>query len=528
MLANIVENTAKKKAFKSAARALSQRHCFDRPFIAVRSFRAHEQRFVVKDYYRPCGYVWKQGLDIAVRQSSAKDLRARKRSGIGLHYDVAYFGLLYRLVFLQPEELQAVAAITLEGAFQVEVTAPGEVEKRQATAFDLLQLQHVAQAWEQLAANGEVVLRSEWADARLKSLAADMMVQARYEQIKPKIKKNSLESDDTQKLAAAIAVVNQRLGDHNSAEHHYAGLLSAVSGDMTRAIELHASKPATGYRTQFFRTAEQVETLDAFKNTADPRELWPQQPVWDRRDSEQLSCGLIACDKTYFYQFFKGFAESFALQNPGGLLHFHAVGFEPALSEIAARSDGLDIEINVSHDNMDLTTLLPDRFKGYCAGARYMYLPFFLGHYDHIIIYDVDGILTSDMETIWSSGDADILISSAYLEKEQRSHFVLWQNVIAWAFAIRRSDSTLQFANALSRYLAKRFAVSADDQQRYFFTDQTGLLLAVEAFRNELEIGRLPAAFSQTTQSLDPGRGKAKKVAQTTALEKQREAAQKS
>lgn len=522
MLASTLEKITKKIALRSVKRSLSQSGFLDRPVVAVRKFRAYEQRFVVKEYYRPCGYVWKQGIDIADRQSGAAELRSGKRARGGLHYEVAYFGLLYRMVFLEREELEAIAAITLDGAWQEETILPKEREKRLSTAFDLLQLQHVVQSWEQLAANGEIVMRSVWADLRLKSLAADMVVQAKYEQIRPKIKKNTLEPNDVQLVADGITLVRDMLGEANGAAHHYDGLFNAISGDMTRAIEFHTKRKTFGYRTQFFRTAEQVETLDKFKSAGEPSQFWPQQPIWDCRDSEQLSCGLIACDKSYFYQFFEGFVESFAIQNPGGLLHFHAVGFVPVLSEIAARSEGLDIEINVSHDNMDLTKLLPDRFKGYCAGARYMYLPFFLQHYESIIISDVDGALTKDMKTIWSSSDAEILISSAYLKTEQRNHFVLWQNVIAWAFAIRRNKGTVQFAFSLSRYLAERFIRSADDQQRYFFTDQTGLLLAVESYRNELEIDQLPDAFSQTTQSLGPGRGKAKKVAQKAALEKLR------
>lgn len=520
MLASFLEKIAQKRALGRVAHDLSHHRFLSRPVLAVRSFRAYEQRFVVQDYYRPCGYVWKQNLDAAVRQSCARELRSQKRNGAGLDYEVAHFGLLYRLVFLEADELQSVGAITLHESWPKERVSAAELEKRHATVFDLLQLQHVVQSWGQLAANSEFVLRSEWADARLKSLAADMMVQARYEQLIPRIRRNSVEPDHVQMVADSVAVAHEALGNQNGAGHHYEALLSAVRGDMTRAIELHSSKPAAGYRTQFFRTAEQVETLAQFKVSGDPEQSWPARPVWDSRDSDQLSCGLIACDKSYFYQFFEGFAESFALQNPGGLLHFHAVGFTPAMSEIATRTYGLHIEINVSHDDMDLTALWPDRFKGYCAGARYMYLPFFFQHYESVIIYDIDGALTNDMNTIWSSSGSDIMVSSAYLDEEQEHHFVLWQNVIAWAFAIRRNEGTTEFVNALSCYLAERFVRAADDQQRYFFTDQTGLLLAVEAFRDDLDIGRLPTAFSQTKQSLGPGRRKAKKVAQKAALEK--------
>lgn len=527
MLTKVIENIHKKRVLRAAKKSLSEKQYSGRPFLQVRGMRDYEQRFVVQNYYRPCGYVWKQNLPADFRQSCAGNVRTLSLSGRDIHFSVAYYSLLYRLVFLQPEEMKAVENLRLDGAWQTGNVPDAEQEKRRTTAFDIMLLQHVIQAWGSLATNAEFLLLAEWADTRLKSLAADMAVQARYEQVRSKIFQNTMEPEDTALVQQAADLADAVLGPENEAGHHYRGLIAAMEGDLKAAISLHSKRRAQGYRTQFFRTADQIDDLEALQGSASGELCWPSQPIWDRRESGQLSCSLIACDEAYFYQFFKGFAESFALQNPGGLLHFHGVGFSPEMEVIEERIRGLDIEVNVSHDAMDVKSLLPDRFKGYCAGARYMYLPVFLEHYERIIIHDVDGVLTTDMESIWAHSDADIMISSLALNEDRRGHFAIWSNIGAGAFAIRRTEGSVQFATALSRYLAEHFVTSADDKERYFFSDQTGLLLATLAYKDTVSMVRMPQIFSQTDETRGPGRGKVKKAAQAAALEKQREAAQK-
>ena len=508
------------KLLDAAIDAIQQWRHADRPYLQVKDLRAYEQAFVVQDYYRPSGYVWKQQLDKDLRLERAQNLRLVKVDGRDLHYTAAYYGLLYRLAFFIADDQAAIRAFVLPVDWGTSPTPQEEADKRHSTAFELLMLQHVVQGWEKLAVNAEFLLEQSWSDTRLKLLAADMAMQAHYEMVRSKIFQNTIEAVDLEPAKEAVQKVAQGLGEQNVAGKHYEALVTAMEGDIEASIGLHCSQSMTGYRTQFFRTAAQVQSLEQFTLFSDPIADWPAQPVWDVKESEQKSCSLIACDQGYFYQFFAGFAESFALQNPGGLLHFHGVGFEPHMDAIQKRVEGLDIEVNVSHDMQDLAMLLPDRFKGYCAGARYMYLPFFLEHYDHIIVHDVDGVLTTDMDSIWAENDADVMISSLMLEENRKGHFALWSNIGAGAFAIRRGEQSIKYANALSRYLAVQFDASEGDKRRYFFSDQTGLLLATLAYQHEVSIKRMPQIFVQSSETKGPGRGKAKKEAQKVELEK--------
>ncbi len=523
MLGSLFQNK-QHRLFNTAVKSIAAWKHADRPFLQLRSLRAYEQSFVVPNYYRPCGYVWKQGIDKDLRLNRAADLRNLSVEGRDIHYIVAYYGLLYRLAFFEPDDLEAVRAIQLAEHWASEVDDDDKRAKRIMSAFDLLLLQHVVQGWQSLARNAEFLLEQDWPNQQLKSLAADMALQAHYEFVRPKIFQNTLEPIDIEPAKKSADLAEQTLGQSNFAGGHYRALIAAIEGDLGRAVDLHASTPVTGYRTQFFRTAKQTSFLEEFKTDKSADTHWPQKPIWDRRNSKQTSCSLIACDEGYFYQFFADFAESFAIQNPGGLLHFHGVGFKPPTDAVDKRTAHLDIEVNISHDLQNVKALLPDRFKGYCAGARYMYLPFFLAHYGRVIIHDVDGVLTTDMETILADNDAEVMISSLMLEANRRGHFALWSNIGAGAFAIRRTEGSIKFANALSFYLAEQFVASADDQQRYFFSDQTGLLLATLAYKDEVSMHRMPQIFRQSSETKGPGRGKAKKTAQKAELEKLRKA----
>ncbi|MBO6505256.1 MAG: hypothetical protein JJ850_09945 [Kordiimonadaceae bacterium] len=488
------------------------------PFLQLVPMRSYELAYVVQNYYRPCGFVWKQELDKDLRSKRAAELRNFDVQGCNFHHRVAFYGLMYRLAFFTPDDLEAIRVIRLPKSWSGSGADASEIARRRATSFDIMMLQHVVRGWQNLAANAECLLQARWPDGQLKSLAADMAVQAHYEHVRPKIFRNVIETPDIQPIKAAVALAEKSLGPVNKAKQHYLALVAAMEGDLNHAVQLHGTSPVSGYRTQFFRTAAQVETIEAFQKQSFSRKLWHHQPVWDVRNSSQTSCSLIACDQAYFFQFFEGFAASFAIQNPGGLLHFHGVGFKPSWAAIEARIAGLDIEVNVSHDEADLNSMLPDRFKGYCAGARYMYLPFFLEQYEQIIVHDVDGVLTTSMESIWAKNDADVMISSLMLGPKRRAFFALWSNIGAGAFAIRNSNGAIEFADALSRYLAEHFNASDNDQRRYFFSDQTGLLLATLAYRDKISIEHMPQIFKQSTQHNGPGRGIAKKQAQDAAL----------
>lgn len=482
--------------------------------------REFEQTYVVDRFYRPTGYVWKQSVGKDFRIERAAQVRQLSLLGRDINFLVAYYGLIYRLDVFSEQEAKQVSGLLL-AEMQGDATGSAKQQgKLIASAFDLLMIQHATEAWAALASNGEFILRTTWAPPHLKELAADMAVQARYQQVKLKVFQNKITPDDIVPISKAAMLASNSLGENRPAIAHYRGLIAAMEGNLKASVIFHTEAGQGGYRTQFFRAGENLTPISVMKAKGDQSAALPTALLWQRRETGLKDCSLIACDGSYFYQYFDGFAESFAIQNPGGLLHIHGAGFVPPIERIEAAETTLGIHIHVSYDEMNMNALSPDMYKGYAAGSRYLILPELLKCYDSIIVHDIDGVLKTDMNSIWDSSKADIQISSLVLDDDRKGHFAFWSNIGAGAFAVRKTDNSIKFVTALSSYLAERFDICHTTGARYFFTDQIGLLLAVLAFEGEVEMARMPQIFSQSDDTRGTGRAMAKKTAQAASLAK--------
>lgn len=514
----------KTRALRNAVSAVDHWQYPDRPALQVRALRDYEQKHVVQSYYRPTGYVWKQSIAPKLRNERAAQLRLLETEGRDIGFLSAYYGLIYRLDALGDDESGAVSELLLADHVLLDLSADSLIPKTLAAAFDLLLVQHAVQAWGTLSANAEYILRTTWADNRLRDLAGDMAVQGRYQQVMLKIFQNKIEPGDIIPVSKAATLADDAFNGESSGSGHYRGIIAAMEGDLDAAIAFHSGAAGSGYRTQFMRAGANVIPIEDMRTLETADVGCPSRFKWLNRESQQTDCSLIACDKGYFYQFFDGFSESFALMNPGGLLHLHGVGFKPNMDHVSKRALALGIAIHISYDDMDMSRLTPDMYKGYAAGARYLHLPTLLTAYERIIVHDIDGVLEKDMQSIWASTDADIQISSLVLEADRRGHFALWSNIGAGAFAVKRSENALKYCASLANYLAVRFRVCQHTGGRYFFTDQVGLLLATLAYKDQVQIARMPQIFNQSDDTRNTGRGKAKKDAQAAALRKQRAA----
>lgn len=488
--------------------------------LAVRA-RRYDRRYVASGYYRPTGFAWKQAFKRPRRQPVIAALDRTRLDDLSPADRLSILGLRYRLALLSAEDHGAIRGLEIDRIVVGDKAAPDLL-------FDLLLLLHVVEDWANLAVASEGILVAGHGDHNLRDLAADMLVQARYQLIKLRIFQNTVTQDDVLSVAAAIQLTKDTLGENHPKQAHYKGFLAAVSGDLTGAVKWHASAPAdTGYSTQFFRAAANVIAVGDMKALAGKPQRSLPESCWHIRHAGHSECTLISTDQGYFTTYFEGFLESFSLLNPGALLHVHAVGFEPTLARLVELEDRYSVHINITHDPQALKRLNPDLRKGYCAGARYMYLPDYLSRYSRVIIHDVDGVLETSMKDVWQPADSAprdhaIMISSLIPDDNRRGHFAFWQNIGAGAFAIAANSENLKFATALSGYLQSRFAICQRTGGRFFFTDQVGLLLATLAFNDVCTIVRMPQIFSQSSDTRGQQRGQAKKDAQEKRLEKLR------
>lgn len=478
--------------------------------------RRHDRRFLAATYYRPTGFAWKQAFMKSRREPVMVKLRQVDSESLFCLDHLSILGLRYRVAFLNADDQAAIRGLEIDQIV-------GDSKVTPDLLFDLMLLQHVVEDWAGIISAGKAILNSKIDDSVVTELAADMLVQATYQLIAPKIFRNTLSEDDVASLKAAIASTETILGADHPKLPHYRGLLTCVTGDLEKAVENHAGASSrTGYTTQFFRAAANVIPIGEMKAFAEIAPRLLPEDCWNLRHTHCRECTLLSTDQGYFSQYFEGFMESFSLLNPGGLLHVHAVGFKPKLSRIVALEDRFGVHINVTHDPQSMRHLSPDMFKGYCAGARYMYLPQYLEHYDRVIIHDIDGVLETSMNSVWQGRDETIMISSLVPDDNRRGHFAFWSNIGAGAFAITANQANLKFGSALSCYLHARFETCLQTGGRFFFTDQVGLLLATLAFKDECNIVRMPPIFKQSSDTRGQQRERAKKEAQEKLLEKLR------
>lgn len=478
--------------------------------------RCYDRRFVAATYYRPTGFAWKQAFKQPRRKPAIAKLGQIIMAELSLPDQVSILGLRYRIATLSNEDQGTIRGLDIGQLFKACKDTPDLL-------FDLMMVQHVMENWAGLEKASTAILDGGTGDKNLGELAADMLMQATYQQIAPKVFRNTITADDVARLQAAITVVETALGAGHAKLAHYYGILASVSGDLEKAAELHTAADAnTGYSTQFFRAAANVISLEQMKTFAGkPPKTLPDE-CWKLRHTGFQECTLLSADQGYFSQYFEGFLESFSLLNPGALLHLHAIGFEPKPSRIAALEDRFGVPINITRDPQSTKGLSPDLFKGYCAGARYMYMPQYLALYDRVIIHDIDGVLETSMESVWKGREGTIMISSLVPDDNRRGHFAFWSNIGAGAFAITANEANLKFGTALSGYLHSRFDVCQQTGGRFFFTDQIGLLLATLAFKDECTIVRMPAIFKQSGDTRGQQRERVKKEAQEKLLKKLR------
>lgn len=480
--------------------------------------RRFDQAFVVRGYYRPSGFYWKQAFDTGTRDHVLAELKRLESATGDAETSLAALTLRYRFGALSDRDAAHLKKLDVRPLLNTLQGATFAV-----LAQEILLLLHAVQAWGPLADIAVDVMQEKKSPARVRGLAADMLVQARYQQIKSHVFRNTITPEHIIPLRDAIASTQMVLGAGDEKLYHYQGLMACIEGDLNTAVSLHAQGKNGGYATQFFRAADNIMPIETIREMG--KQSVPSAPWldWKMRHEATGDCTLVSCDATYFAQYFDGFVESFGLLNPGGLIHIHAVGFCPREDRINDLEDRFDVRINMTHDRQNLHGQPPDIQKGYYAGARYMYLPDYMTRYARIVIHDIDGALILGMDGLWQGRAGTIQISSLVLDPGRKGHFVFWSNIGAGAFAIENTPENTEFARAVSIYLRNRFKVCRSTGGRFFFTDQIGLLLATLAFKDRCKMVKMPQIFTQSGVTAGTGRGQAKKQAQAQALKKMKD-----
>ncbi len=483
--------------------------------ICLSQMQAIEREVFGANGYRVPFYVWRRHVPEDVKTAVLPALMERLDGQTGPHEHILLVALALRL---QADGVDVSKLVARHWQYHLEALSP-------IRGQELCLILHFHHQFAKLAVVSEHMVRvglGNWGQQRL---FCDWYVQSRYQPLKRKMFQNTLSDEDIGQLEEVVAQCEERLGANDPNVANYRGLLACARGDFEAAVKHHCAGKHGTYHIQFFRAASNVIPVERMRELADANldplagnnEFLSRQHVILRHDKTE-DATLIACDDRYYYAFADQFIQSFALNNPGGLLHIHAVDFRPDSDQLDAFEDKYGLCINVTIDPGPEGLGRGDIWSGYCAGARYIHLPRYLEIYDRVIVNDIDGIVHSSMKEVWAGHEGAIMLSTLALEKDRKGHFSFWSNIGAGAFGVEARPEQKAFTKALSGYLIERLDECRRTDQRFFFSDQVGLLLCVLAFGDTVKMTRMRQIFRQSTQAAQAGRHQAKRDAQSKLL----------
>ncbi|PCI63349.1 MAG: hypothetical protein COB37_05150 [Kordiimonadales bacterium] len=487
------------------------------PFLAFSGLvRSVEQRDVIGQYYRVPYFYWKSRLPKAARLAAAENLRKVAAAEVVQGYNlIIYTGLIMRLLQLNERERQSFLAYQ-EELQDIRYLSP-------ELLFEFITILYAERNHQAVKRYTGLAFARSDLPFRQRELYCDFHFEASYQLLASRIFQNNIEQPHIAELKDSYDLCVAQLGATNPHLKNYLGVIACIEKRFEDAVSLHASKDLKqGYYSQYFRSGANVVSLDLMREFADRDYVDEPSLRFKMQHQKAKSCTLVSCDSGYFYMYIKGFVASFALHNPGGIVHIHAVDFEPEQKRITQMETEFNIGINVTLDAQSLEALTPDLMKGYCAGARYMYLPEYLDRYERVIITDIDGVLRTSEDAIWQDREDAVLLSTLALESNRKAHFAFWSNIGAGATGVPANPSGRLFSRAISAYLRYRFDQCNKTDERFFFSDQVGLLLAVLVLKNECSYLRMPQLFDQSGSNKVGGRARVKKAKQQELLEKMR------
>lgn len=483
--------------------------------ICLSQMQAVEHEMLGGNGYRVPFYFWRKHVPEDVKKAVLPSLMKRLEGATGPHEHILLVALALRV---QPDGIDIQKLVARHWQCHLEALSP-------TRAQELCLILHFHHQFAKLAVVSEHMVRTglgSWVQQRL---FCDWYVQSRYQPLKRKMFQNTLSDDDVGDLEEVVAQCEDRLGVDDPNVSNYRGLLACARGDFQAAVKHHCAGQHGTYHIQFFRAASNIIPVERMRHLAVTRteELAGDNGFLSRqrvilRHEKADDATIIACDERYYYAFAEQFIESFALNNPGGLLHIHAVGFEPDTERLDEFEAKYGACINITIDPGPDGLIPGDIWSGYCAGARYIHLPQYLEIYDRVIVNDIDGIVHSPMKDVWAGNEGTIMLSTMALENDRKGHFAFWSNIGAGAFGAEARPEHKVFIKALSRYLIERLEECRRTGQRFFFSDQVGLLLCVLAFGDSVKMTRMRQIFRQSPQAAQTGRHKAKRDAQSRLL----------
>lgn len=345
------------------------------------------------------------------------------------------------------------------------------------------------------------------------NIVCDWLILANYRLLVKKFEANSLCDDDIELLETDINHLAEKIGENTKNVAFYRSLALTLRNQIEDAVTwtLKAQK-LPGKILVLFRRLESFIPLSALERQPSANYTALEESVVHHFNHAAPDAGvlLVSVDEQYFKLYHEKLLESFAYWNPDGLIHIHCIDFEPEPNQLSGLEKNYGLRINYSIDKRPELSGAPNLYAGYCAGARYLYLPRYLEQYGKVAISDIDGVIRVPLSDLWSDGNRAVHLTSKLVSTEWTSTRLLWEAIAAGSFAIADAPANRDFAWILANYLADQITLCRDKRLRLFYTDQIGLLLAFVASKDTCYFRPLAGLFTQQGRWKLVGAGDAK------------------
>lgn len=354
---------------------------------------------------------------------------------------------------------------------------------------------------------------------------ADCLVLAAYRLLGRAFNKGRYTADTVQAFAEDVERATEYLGKDTKNSHFYQSLLAKCNGDYVASVNhIFAAQKAKGKVIILFQQLENFVDMTAIAHKPSPALGKMFEAVthhFNHKPNDDETTLLLSMDERYFTLFCGKYLESYGHWTPAGLVHLHCINFSPRQEALEALEKSANCRINYTVDMQPAVAGSKTLFAGYCAGARYMYLPLYLKEYKYIVITDIDGLLVAPPDGLLQNAkdaitlDTDLLKTGSSVQSGgSDTKGFLWETIKAGTFAISRTASNQAFAALVANYLQKQVKRCAEHGHKMFYTDQIGLLLAYMTLLNKCSFVRSEDIFRQKGDWSFAAKGDAKQAFQ--------------
>ncbi len=447
----------------------------------------HNCEHVVNNSHRPPYYYWSSQLDTTVKQQIQKHLSLLKPSS--LNNQIVYLGLMLRLGLNDELCLN-----------NIRKTCDKAGDLPAIVLFELCNIFHAERAFKKLKIISAIGIQKTDKNSDALSIYCDWYVLAAYRILIPLFSENKLTQTHVDDLEEEINETIAKLGPYSKNSLFYKAVITSMKGNLENAVTLAKQAANTpGKMLEIFRKTEHFTDLPPVADF-DINTHQDTQTHHLRHEATGQAVLLVSADKPYFDRYHKKLVESFSYWNKDSILHIHCVGFTPDEYSLDLLEATEGCRINYTVDNKPEYMQSNNLHKGYCAGARYLYLPYYIDLYSKLVIADIDGVIRGPLQSLWRGDKKAILLTTKLFNASWQTGRLMWETIAAGAFAIVDTPKNQQFSNALSTYLNERLLHAAKTGEDPFFTDQIGLVLCYIAFKNTCHFETCIGLYSQVGQ----------------------------